>query len=97
MAPFTDERDVQHAQRSCNHQLTDIAVIRQSKFPYLVDDTLLPLPREHGNDHEWYTPGTGDVFASLASSGYLDKLLCEGKEYLFVSDLYNPGAAYVGG
>ena len=52
--------------------------------------------REHTEDnkedstHEgWYPPGHGDVFESLQESGMLDKLIEEGKEYIFISNIDN--------
>ncbi|KAH9244202.1 UTP-glucose-1-phosphate uridylyltransferase [Batrachochytrium salamandrivorans] len=40
----------------------------------------------------WYPPGHGDLFESLSNSGTLDKLIAEGKEYLFISNVDNLGA-----
>lgn len=42
--------------------------------------------------HNWYPPGHGDIFESLANSGLLDTLEAEGKEYLFISNVDNLGA-----
>ncbi|KAJ3109563.1 UTP-glucose-1-phosphate uridylyltransferase [Physocladia obscura] len=41
---------------------------------------------------QWYPPGHGDLFESLATSGLLDQLIAEGKEYLFISNIDNLGA-----
>ena len=43
----------------------------------------------------WYPPGHGDLYTSLHRSGVLDRLLAEGKEYLFISDSDNLGAVSV--
>ena len=40
----------------------------------------------------WYPPGHGDLYESLAGSGILQKLLSEGREILFVSNVDNLGA-----
>ncbi|KAI5125367.1 UTP--glucose-1-phosphate uridylyltransferase [Nematocida parisii] len=63
----------------------------QSAFPRIFSDTLLPVlsdPSVKESDG-WYPPGHGDLFESLNESGMLDKLLDEGKEYLFVSNIDN--------
>lgn len=53
----------------------------------------MPVPEVLvGNDGDWYPPGHGDVFNVLYSSGYLQKLLAEGREYVFVSNVDNLGA-----
>lgn len=39
-----------------------------------------------------YPPGHGDLFESLSKSGVLDKLIDDGVEYLFVSNIDNLGA-----
>ncbi len=44
------------------------------------------------NAEAWYPPGHGDIYSSFANSGVLDKLLAEGKEYIFVSNIDNLGA-----
>lgn len=44
------------------------------------------------NADAWYPPGHGDVYASFSNSGLLDKLIAEGKEYIFVSNIDNLGA-----
>lgn len=44
------------------------------------------------NAEAWYPPGHGDIYSSFANSGLLDKLIAEGKEYIFVSNIDNLGA-----
>lgn len=44
------------------------------------------------NGEAWYPPGHGDIYASFSNSGLLDKLIGEGKEYIFVSNIDNLGA-----
>lgn len=67
---------------------------KQSAFPRIYKDTLLPVLTGDGKDslregEGWYPPGHGDVFESLRDSGMLDKLISEGKEYLFISNIDN--------
>ncbi|RDB24844.1 putative UTP--glucose-1-phosphate uridylyltransferase [Hypsizygus marmoreus] len=65
----------------------------QSKYPRIMKDSLLPCP-QHGEDDKasWYPPGHGDLYAALSRNRVLDRLLKEGKEYLFVSNSDNLGA-----
>ncbi|KAF3852720.1 hypothetical protein F7725_006075, partial [Dissostichus mawsoni] len=59
-------------------------------------ESLLPIAKNMStggqNGEAWYPPGHGDVYASFSNSGLLDKLLSEGKEYIFVSNIDNLGA-----
>lgn len=65
----------------------------QSRYPRILKDTLTPLPqKEDGSLSEWYPPGHGDVFQALYDSGLLDRLLAQGKEYLFLSNIDNLAA-----
>ncbi|OAG29949.1 UTP--glucose-1-phosphate uridylyltransferase [Nematocida displodere] len=68
-----------------------IWTFEQSKFPRISADTLLPVSSSlPSNSNEcYYPPGHGDVFESLNDSGMLDKLISEGKEYIFISNIDN--------
>ncbi|KAI5185769.1 UTP--glucose-1-phosphate uridylyltransferase [Nematocida homosporus] len=71
----------------------NVWTFEQSAFPRIYSDTLLPVLSDSTNpasaQEGWYPPGHGDLFSSLQDSGMLDKLLAEGKEYLFVSNIDN--------
>jgi len=70
-----------------------ILTFNQSRFPRIYRDSLLPMPEDPvGNKEQWYPPGHGDIYRSLNNSGLLEKLLKEGKEYLFISNIDNLGA-----
>jgi len=70
-----------------------VLTFNQSRFPRISKDTLLPLPKEYeAAKTQWYPPGHGDLFPALVHSGLVDRLLSEGKEYLFVSNVDNLGA-----
>jgi len=64
----------------------------QHRFPKL-HPNLEPASCPHRPELEWNPPGHGDVFAALETSGYLDKLLEQGKRYAFISNSDNLGAA----
>eukprot|EP00603_Paraphysomonas_imperforata_P010100 CAMPEP_0114462394 /NCGR_PEP_ID=MMETSP0104-20121206/6806_1 /TAXON_ID=37642 ORGANISM="Paraphysomonas imperforata, Strain PA2" /NCGR_SAMPLE_ID=MMETSP0104 /ASSEMBLY_ACC=CAM_ASM_000202 /LENGTH=308 /DNA_ID=CAMNT_0001635271 /DNA_START=175 /DNA_END=1101 /DNA_ORIENTATION=+ len=53
---------------------------------------MMPIPQGPFNEtpgEEWYPPGHGDIYYSLWSSGVLDSLLHDGKEYAFISNIDN--------
>lgn len=69
----------------------NILTFNQSRYPRISSDTLLPLADQESAS-SYYPPGHGDIFYSLQQSGMLDKLLSEGKEYLFISNIDNLAA-----
>ncbi|KIJ19038.1 UTP---glucose-1-phosphate uridylyltransferase [Paxillus involutus ATCC 200175] len=74
-------------------QRIKIITFNQSRYPRIWKDNLQPCPRNAGDDKKhWYPPGHGDLYQSLVHSGVLDRLLADGKEYLFVSNSDNLGA-----
>lgn len=66
------------------------------RYPRINRESLLPVAKHMGvsgdNAEAWYPPGHGDIYASFHNSGILDKLIAEGKEYIFVSNIDNLGA-----
>ncbi|KAI8924595.1 UTP--glucose-1-phosphate uridylyltransferase-domain-containing protein [Entophlyctis helioformis] len=88
----TDEETKRITQKYSGQQLK-IHTFNQSRFPRIEKESLLPLCKDPvGKTGDWYPPGHGDLFESLANSGTLDALLAEGKEYLFISNVDNLGA-----
>lgn len=73
------------------YKYDNIKTFSQSIFPRISEDTLLPICSSYG-DAALYPPGHGDLFLSLKSSGTLEELLEQGKEYLFVSNIDNLAA-----
>ncbi|BAM82780.1 UTP--glucose-1-phosphate uridylyltransferase [Cyanidioschyzon merolae strain 10D] len=75
--------------------LIPIRTFQQSRYPRLVRDTLRPLclDSEVYDKEDWYPPGHGDMYDALLQSGMLDRLLAEGKEWIFVSNSDNLGAS----
>lgn len=65
----------------------NILTFMQSMFPRISEENLMPIETA-----KYYPPGHGDIFYSLKKSGILDKLLNEGKEYLFISNVDNLAA-----
>ncbi len=64
----------------------------QNRVPKLCTDTLAPVSFPENPELEWCPPGHGDIYAALAGSGWLDKLLAAGVKYAFVSNSDNLGA-----
>lgn len=91
---MTHEITVKLIRKYHSHNIT-IHTFMQNCYPRIVKDTLLPLPTAPfpgSSPHEWYPPGHGDVYHALHSSGLLESLLQQGKEYVFISNIDNLGA-----
>lgn len=65
---------------------------RQNRIPKLRTDTLEPVSWPADPEKEWCPPGHGDIYAALAGSGTLARLLDAGFKYAFVSNADNLGA-----
>ncbi|KEI42794.1 uncharacterized protein L969DRAFT_84680 [Mixia osmundae IAM 14324] len=87
----TDDDTNRVIQKYANHNI-EIMTFNQSRYPRVNKETLLPVPRSATDKAGWYPPGHGDLFDALSNSGLLDKLLEQGKEYIFVSNSDNLGA-----
>eukprot|EP00033_Pygsuia_biforma_P000665 GCRY01000782.1.p1 GENE.GCRY01000782.1~~GCRY01000782.1.p1 ORF type:complete len:506 (+),score=85.89 GCRY01000782.1:87-1604(+) len=94
MNSFNTHEDSQKVVQKFSKYKTPIYSFNQSYYPRILRETLLPVNTDPNawKKEEIYPPGHGDVFASLVSSGVLDKLLESGKEYLFISNVDNLGA-----
>lgn len=66
--------------------------LMQNQVPKIDAETLLPVEWEPNPSLEWCPPGHGDLYAALAGSGWLDRLLADGVKYAFVSNADNLGA-----
>jgi UTP--glucose-1-phosphate uridylyltransferase len=66
--------------------------LMQNRVPKVLVADLTPLEWPEQPELEWCPPGHGDLYASLAGSGWLDRLLGEGIVYAFVSNADNLGA-----
>jgi UTP--glucose-1-phosphate uridylyltransferase len=70
----------------------EILTFCQNQYPRLLEEDggFLDL-KKFGSD-VWYPPGHGDFYSCLADQGYLERLLSDGREILFVSNVDNLGA-----
>ena len=66
--------------------------LMQNKVPKIEVKSLAPVKWPDNPTLEWCPPGHGDIYPSLLGSGLLDRLLNDGKEFLFVSNSDNLGA-----
>ena len=64
----------------------------QNRVPKIDRATMAPADCSAEPDNEWCPPGHGDLYPSLAGSGWLDRLLEAGVIYAFVSNSDNLGA-----
>lgn len=93
MNSFNTEKDTVEVVSQPAYQSVRVLNFNQSQMPRIRRDTLLPLATAAGgNPEHWYPPGHGDVLDCLQTSGILDALLAEGRDYLFVSNIDNLGA-----
>lgn len=93
MNSFNTDEDTQSIIKKYEGHNVEILTFNQSRYPRILKDSLLPVPKDYGSPiSDWYPPGHGDVFESLHNSGTLDKLLEKGIEYLFLSNVDNLGA-----
>ncbi len=93
MNSFNTDSDTQNLIKKYASHRIRVITFNQSRFPRVFKDSLLPVPKDfNGTIDAWYPPGHGDLFESIATSGVLDRLLAEGKEILFVSNIDNLGA-----
>jgi len=66
--------------------------LMQNRVPKIDVKTLAPAEWPQNRSLEWCPPGHGDLYTALLGSGLLERLLNEGKKYLFVSNSDNLGA-----
>ncbi|XP_040001458.1 UTP--glucose-1-phosphate uridylyltransferase-like isoform X1 [Xiphias gladius] len=96
MNSFNTNEDTKKILQKYKHHRVNIHTFNQSRYPRINKESLLPIAKNMGNSSDnteaWYPPGHGDIYASFYNSGLLDKLLAEGKEYIFVSNIDNLGA-----
>jgi UDP-N-acetylglucosamine pyrophosphorylase len=71
---------------------TETWELMQNKVPKVLASTLEPAAWPANPDQEWCPPGHGDIYACLAGSGWLERLLSGGVRYAFVSNSDNLGA-----
>lgn len=96
MNSFNTDEETKKIINKYNHIRVKIYTFNQSRYPRIDRENLLPTARSsaYGTDSEaWYPPGHGDIYESFYNSGLLKFFINEGKEFMFVSNSDNLGAA----
>ena len=88
----TSEATRKHLARYPDLGVPESFELMQSQVPKVEKQTLAPACWPPQPELEWCPPGHGDIYASLLDSGWLDRLLAGGVNYLFVSNSDNLGA-----
>lgn len=90
----TSEDTLEHMEAYADQGLAGAENIElmQNQIPKIDVETMLPVEWEANTSLEWCPPGHGDLYAALAGSGWLDRLLADGVKYAFVSNSDNLGA-----
>ncbi len=92
MNSFSTDVDTKKIIKKYNESV-NIQTFQQNQFPRLRKDSMLPMSPVTFGDGATYPPGHGDFYQSIYQSGILDKLIEQGKEYLFVANADNLGAS----
>jgi UTP--glucose-1-phosphate uridylyltransferase len=69
-----------------------VVAFEQHKIPKIAKADFAPGAWPSDPALEWCPPGHGNLYAALATSGALDRLLADGYEHAFVSNVDNLGA-----
>lgn len=64
----------------------------QNKFPKIRRADLAPAEWAAQRELEWNPPGHGDIYTAIVTSGALERLLAEGREYALICNSDNLGA-----
>ncbi len=90
----TSEDTLEHLEQYADKNLADAADVEmmQNQIPKIDVATMTPAANPENPSLEWCPPGHGDLYAAIAGSGWLDKLLAAGVKYAFVSNSDNLGA-----
>ncbi|KAF9474557.1 UTP-glucose-1-phosphate uridylyltransferase [Pholiota conissans] len=93
MTSFNTEEDTLRIVKNYANRPVKITTFNQSRYPRILKESTSLLAKDvQESKSAWYPPGHGDLFNALQRSGVLDRLLSEGKQYLFVSNSDNLGA-----
>ncbi|XP_051158503.1 UTP--glucose-1-phosphate uridylyltransferase isoform X4 [Leptopilina boulardi] len=81
MNSFNTDHDTQRIIRKYKNLDVEIHVFKQSCYPRISKDSLLPLAQNCNVDQDleaWYPPGHGDFYDSIKNTGLLDKFIQQG-------------------
>eukprot|EP00644_Phytophthora_capsici_P019296 jgi/Phyca11/537797/estExt2_fgenesh1_pg.C_PHYCAscaffold_1580002 len=92
MAPFDAYRAKMQAAGLSTEAIKAFEYSYEALVPKVDASNMEPAEFPANPSKEWCPPGHGDLYASLAGSGKLDKLVADGVKYMFVSNSDNLGA-----
>lgn len=94
MNSFNTDEDTQKILRKYRGRRANIQSFMQSRYPRIDRESLMPIAKTlMGSPLEaWYPPGHGDFYQAVYDSGVLDRLIADGKKYIFMSNIDNLGA-----
>jgi len=75
-----------------NKSTSEILSFCQNQYPRLLENESEFLDPKKLKNEAWYPPGHGDLYSCLMENGLIDRLLKDGREYLFISNADNLGA-----
>jgi len=95
MNSFLTDEDTSKIIRKYSGFKVKIRTFKQSCFPRINKDSLMPIPRSCDTEEDlnaWAPPGHGDFYQAFAKSGLLNEFVSCGKKFCFISNTDNLGA-----
>ncbi|MEO1527564.1 MAG: UTP--glucose-1-phosphate uridylyltransferase [Planctomycetota bacterium] len=92
MNSFSTDKLTAEAMSDMDTSDVDVMTFLQHQVPKIDAKTLAPIEWESDPTLTWCPPGHGDIYAALVTSGTLQRLLDDGRRYVFVSNADNLGA-----
>eukprot|EP00127_Corallochytrium_limacisporum_P001835 Clim_evm1s87 gene=Clim_evmTU1s87 len=92
MNSFNTQEDTEKIIRKYAATEVDVCTFMQSRYPRYHKDTQLPAPGNFDDKDHWYPPGHGDTYEAFVNSGLVDRLLAEGKTWVFCANIDNLGS-----
>ncbi|KAA5538811.1 UTP--glucose-1-phosphate uridylyltransferase [Roseiconus nitratireducens] len=92
MNSFSTQEQTDQAIQASGQDSVEVLTFLQHQVPKIDAQTMLPVEWSADPDLQWCPPGHGDIYAALVTSGTLERLLSQGRRYVFVSNADNLGA-----
>lgn len=92
MNSFSTESQTAAAVEDFGDREIEVISFLQHQVPKIDATTMAPVDWPADPSMQWCPPGHGDIYAALQTSGTLERLIKEGRRYLFVSNADNLGA-----
>jgi len=92
MNSFSTEPQTADAVSARDTAGVEVISFLQHQVPKIDAETMQPVEWPEDPSLQWCPPGHGDIYAALVTSGTMDRLLSEGRRYVFVSNADNLGA-----